>query len=46
MRDGQWHEVSIPLPPATYTELEDAKTANGLWTVWTAYGNMSAPGQV
>ncbi|MCY3487317.1 MAG: hypothetical protein OXH34_02650, partial [Bacteroidetes bacterium] len=30
MRDGQWHEISVPLPPATYTELEDAKAANEL----------------
>ncbi len=30
MHDGQWHEVSIPLPPATWQELEDAKTAGTL----------------
>ncbi len=30
MRDGQWHELDIPLPPATWQELEDAKTAGTL----------------
>lgn len=30
MRDGQWHEVSIPLPPPTWQELEDAKAAGTL----------------
>ncbi len=28
MRNGEWHEVSLTLPPATYNELEAAKTAN------------------
>ena len=44
MRDGQWHEVSIPLPPATYTELEDAKTAStldGLDSLWKYVGAWS-----
>ncbi len=30
MRDGQWHELDIPLPPATWQELEDAKMAGTL----------------
>ena len=25
MRDGEWHEVSLTLPPATWKELEDGK---------------------
>lgn len=45
MRDGQWHELSIPLPPATWTELEDAKTANtldGLDSLWKYVGAWSS----
>ena len=30
MRNGQWHELEIPLPPATWQELEDAKAAGTL----------------
>ncbi|GIV58477.1 MAG: hypothetical protein KatS3mg042_1390 [Rhodothermaceae bacterium] len=30
LRDGQWHDLTIPLPPATWQELEDAKTAGTL----------------
>ena len=44
MRDGQWHEISIPLPPPTYTELEDAKAANeldGLDSLWKYAGAWS-----
>ncbi|MCY4673782.1 MAG: T9SS type A sorting domain-containing protein [Bacteroidetes bacterium] len=47
MRDGEWHEVSIPLPPATYTELEDAKTAetlDGLDSLWKYVGGWSSGG--
>ena len=47
MRDGQWHELSIPLPPATYTELEDAKTAetlDGLDSLWKYVGAWSSGG--
>ncbi len=47
MRDGQWHEISIPLPPPTYTELEDAKTAgelDGLDSLWTYAGAWSSRG--
>ena len=28
--DGTWHDVAIPLPPATFQELEDAKEAGTL----------------
>ncbi|MXW15344.1 MAG: T9SS type A sorting domain-containing protein [Rhodothermaceae bacterium] len=47
MRDGQWHEISVPLPPATYTELEDAKAANeldGLDSLWKYAGAWSSRG--
>ena len=30
MRNGQWHDLEIPLPPATWQELEDAKAAGTL----------------
>lgn len=30
MRNGEWHTLSIPLPPATWQELEDGKTAGTL----------------
>ncbi|MXZ17533.1 MAG: T9SS type A sorting domain-containing protein [Rhodothermaceae bacterium] len=45
MRDGQWHEISVPLPPATYTELEDAKAAgelDGLDSLWKYAGAWSS----
>ncbi len=47
MRDGQWHEISVPLPPATYTELEDAKSAmelDGLDSLWKYVGAWSGRG--
>lgn len=47
MRDGQWHQVSIPLPPATYSELEIAKTAkelDGLDSLWLYAGAWSNGG--
>ena len=47
MRDGQWHEISVPLPPATYTELEDAKSAeelDGLDSLWKYAGAWSIGG--
>ena len=47
MRDGQWHEISIPLPPPTYAELEDAKAANeldGLDSLWKYAGAWSTGG--
>ena len=28
VHDGQWHDIAIPLPPATYDALEDAKANN------------------
>ena len=40
MRDGEWHEVSLTLPPATWKELEDGKldkSIAGLDTNWV-YG--------
>ena len=30
MRDGQWHDLAIPLPPPTWQSLEDAKAAGTL----------------
>ena len=33
MRDGEWHDVSLTLPPATWAELEAAKTANTISTL-------------
>ncbi len=30
MRDGEWHDVSLTLPPATWAELEAAKTAGSI----------------
>ena len=48
MRDGQWHEISVPLPPPTYTELEDAKTAmelDGLDSLWKYVGAWSGRGE-
>ena len=47
MRNGEWHEISVPLPPATYTELEDAKTAmelDGLDSLWKYAGAWSTGG--
>ncbi len=47
MRDGQWHEISVPLPPPTYAELEDAKAANeldGLDSLWKYAGAWSTGG--
>ena len=47
MRDGQWHEISVPLPPPTFTELEDAKAAmelDGLDSLWKYVGAWSGRG--
>ncbi|MDE2730078.1 MAG: T9SS type A sorting domain-containing protein [Bacteroidota bacterium] len=30
MRNGEWHDLEIPLPPATWQELEDGKAAETL----------------
>ena len=41
MRDGEWHEVSVKLPPPTWQELEDGKTngtISGLEAYWTYTG--------
>lgn len=47
MRDGQWHTISVPLPPATYDELEAARAAgelDGLDSLWFYAGAYSVPG--
>lgn len=47
MRDGQWHEISVQLPPPTYTELEEAKAAmelDGLDSLWKYVGAWSTGG--
>jgi len=47
MRNGEWHEISVPLPPATYKELKDAKEANqltGLDSLWLYAGGWSSGG--
>ena len=47
MRNGEWHEISVPLPPPTYTELEDAKAAkelDGLDSLWKYAGAWSTGG--
>lgn len=47
MRDGEWHEISVPLPPATYAELEEAKAAmelDGLDSLWKYAGAWSTGG--
>ena len=44
MRDGEWHTLEIPLPPATYRELEAAKSAgtlDGLAQHWLYAGAWS-----
>ena len=33
MRDGEWHDVTLTLPPATWAGLEAAKTANTISTL-------------
>lgn len=43
-RDGAWHTLEIPLPPATWQELEDAKAADtldSLATYWVYAGAWS-----
>ena len=45
MRDGQWHEISVPLPPPRIPELEDAKAAgelDGLDSLWKYVGAWSS----
>jgi len=47
LRNGQWHEISAPLPPPTFKELEDAKVANqltGLDSLWVYAGAWSSGG--
>ncbi len=47
MRNGEWHEVSIPLPPATYDELENAKADGELDELamhWKYAGGWSSGG--
>ncbi len=47
MRDGEWHEISVPLPPPTYMELENAKKAgelDGLDSLWKYAGAWSSGG--
>jgi len=47
MRNGEWHEISVPFPPPTYSELEDAKTAgelDGLDSLWVYAGAWSSGG--
>ncbi len=47
MRDGQWHKISVPFPPPTYTELENAKAAgelDGLDSLWVYAGAWSSGG--
>ena len=47
LRDGQWHEISAPLPPPTYKELEDAKESgdiDGLDSLWIYAGAWSSGG--
>ncbi len=46
-RNGIWHTLQIPLPPATYTELEEAKTAgmlDSLANYWKYAGGRSGTG--
>ena len=33
MRNGEWHDVTLTLPPATWADLEAAKTANTITTL-------------
>jgi len=47
LRNGEWHEISAPLPPATFKELEDAKANNeldGLDSLWVYAGAWSTGG--
>lgn len=49
MRDGQWHTISVPLPPARYDQLEDAKAAmelDGLDSLWKYVGAWSGRGEI
>ncbi len=43
-RDGNWHELSIPLPPATWHQLEDARAAGGPRSNWHYAGATSPAG--
>ena len=48
MRNGEWHNITVPLPPATWQELEDAKAAgfadeDSLAQYW-AYGGAWSTG--
>ncbi len=47
LRDGQWHELAIPLPPETWRELEEARwygRLSGLAQHWHYNGVASATG--
>jgi len=56
MHDGQWHDVAIPLPPATFAGLDSAKagknldgsdlsvTVDSLFDNWAYAGAWSNPG--
>ncbi|MCY3999392.1 MAG: T9SS type A sorting domain-containing protein [Bacteroidetes bacterium] len=47
LRNGQWHDISAPLPPPTYKELEDAKKSgdiDGLDSLWIYAGAWSSGG--
>ena len=47
LRDGQWHELAIPLPPKTWQDLEEARwygRLSGLAQHWHYNGVASATG--
>jgi hypothetical protein len=37
MHDGNWHDLAIPLPPATWQELQDAKDGGLMDSIFTAW---------
>ncbi len=47
MHDGQWHDLAIPLPPATWQELQDAKDSGLMdetFNAWVYGGAWSTGG--